>query len=334
MSHRSTRINTGRAGHGATRFNTGRAGHGSTRFNTGRAGHGATGINTGRAGHGATRFNTGRAGHGATRINTGRAGHGATRFNTGRAGHGATRFNTGRTGHSSTRFNTGWPRFLPVLTVVLCLSAVASPCAAQAFHGRETPHRGSIELSGGGVYQGGTDLPDQTATLTRNPTTGPAPFELFTSDSSLRQGFGVQARLGFYLSSAISVEAGVQLARPRLEARLADDFEGAADTVATESISSYLFTGSLLYHVDTGKAFKPFVMGGAGHVRDLHAGHEVVETGLEYHAGGGIKCWFRKGRRKLGLRLEAIVSFRDGGVGADEKRRVVPTGAVSLAYLF
>lgn len=221
----------------------------------------------------------------------------------------------------------------------LAALAVASTCGAQVYIGRktlgrQTPHTGSVEVSGGGVYQGGKDLPDFTATLTRNPTTGPGPFELFKSDATLGAAFGVQARVGFYLSSALSIEGGVQVARPTLEVRLSGDAESAPDTVATESINSYLFTGSVLYHLGAGKGLKPFVMAGAGHVRDLHAGNELVETGLEYHAGGGIKSWFGTGRRKLGVRGEVLLSIRDGGVGAEDDRRMVPTAGFSLAYLF
>ena len=212
--------------------------------------------------------------------------------------------------------------------------AVSATCHAQVFIGREAPRKGSVEVSGGGGYQGGKDLADHTATLTRNPTTGPSPFELFQSDASLGRAFGVQARVGYYLSSAISIEGGVQVARPKLEVRLSGDFESAPDTVATETINSYLFTGSLLYHFRARKALKPFVVAGAGQVRDLHAGEELVETGLEYHAGGGLKSWFGRGRRKLGVRADLLVSIRDGGVGAEDGRRMVPTAGVSLAYVF
>lgn len=216
----------------------------------------------------------------------------------------------------------------------LALLVVASTCDAQVYIGRKTPHKGSVEVSGGGVYQGGTDLPDYTATLTRNPTTGPGPFELFKSDASLGAAVGVQARVGVYLSSAVSIEGGVQVVRPTLEVRLSADAESAPDTVATESINSYLFTGSVLYHLGAGKRLKPFMIAGAGHVRDLHAGDELLETGLEYHAGGGIKSWFGRGRRKLGVRAEVLLSIRDGDVGTENDRRMVPTAGFSLAYLF
>jgi hypothetical protein len=157
---------------------------------------------------------------------------------------------------------------------------------------------------------------------------------LFQADTSLEPVFGGQFRIGYYLSPAVAIEGGVQYARPRLEVSLSDDFEDAPAVVASESVTSYLFTGSLLYHLGSRSAVKPFLLGGAGQVRDLHAGDELVETGIEYHAGGGIKSWFGRGPRRFGIRIEALVSIRDGGVGTDDGRRTVPTAAFSLAYLF
>jgi hypothetical protein len=219
-------------------------------------------------------------------------------------------------------------------SLVLFTLGIAATCEAQVYLGQAAPHKGSVELSGGGTFQGGKDLPDQTATLTRNPPTGTGPFELFRADSTLNSALGLQARLGYYLSSALSLEGGVQIARPTLEVHLSDDAEGAEEIVASESITSYLFTGSVLYHFGSGAGLRPFLAAGAGHVRDLHSGNEVVETGLEYHAGGGVKSWFGGGRSKLGFRAEVLLSIRDGGFAADDERRLVPTAAFSLAYLF
>ena len=217
---------------------------------------------------------------------------------------------------------------------MLVMLAVAPTCDAQVRIGRAVPHKGSVEVSGGGVFEGGKDLSDQDATLTRNPPTGTGPLELFRADASVEPAFGGQFRIGFYLSPAVAIEGGVQYSRPKLEVSLSNDFEDAPDVVASESVSSYLFTGSLLYHFGSGPGLKPFVLGGAGQVRDLHAGDELIETGIEYHAGGGIKSWFGTGRRKLGIRVEALVSIRDGGIGTDDDRRTVPTASFSLAYLF
>lgn len=219
------------------------------------------------------------------------------------------------------------------IAAFLCL--VASPCVAQVYIGRPVPRAGSIEITGGIVAAGGKDLPDVTATLTRNPGTGLESLDWFQSDATLTPALGGQARLGVYLTPSMSIEGGFQYARPKVEARLTADFESAPDTTASETVSSYVFTGSLLYHF--GRAsdrMRPFVMGGGGHVRDARDGNRLVETGTEFHGGGGFKWWFSNGRRKIGLRGEVIASVRGGGVATEDNHRIVPTAAFSLAYLF
>ncbi|CAN5689936.1 hypothetical protein BH18ACI5_BH18ACI5_05230 [soil metagenome] len=216
--------------------------------------------------------------------------------------------------------------------VVLGLTVI--PADAQ-FIGRPTPRRGTLEFSGGALFHGGSDQPNLAATLTRNPTTGSSPLELFNADVELKPAFGLQARLGVYLTPRISIEGGVDVARPKLEVRLTDDFEAAADETASETLTSYVFTGSVLYHFGApAKRVHPFVMGGAGHVRDLHEGSDLVATGLEYHGGAGVKWWLGKGRPKAGIRGDIGVSVREGGYGTEDGRRIVPTAGFSFAYLF
>ena len=193
-----------------------------------------------------------------------------------------------------------------------------------------------MEVSGGGVLAAGKDLPDVAATLTRNPGTGSGPLELFQSDATLTSAIGGQARAGVYLSPAIVVEGGFQYARPKVEVRLSGDFEDAATTTASETVSSYLFTGSMLYHFGRAQSgFRPFIAGGGGHIRDVHEGSNVVDTGYEFHAGGGFKWWLSKGRSsRFGIRGDIVASVREGGVATEEGRRVAPTASISLTYLF
>ena len=208
-----------------------------------------------------------------------------------------------------------------------------APAMAQVWVGSDTPRRGSVEVSGGAAVAGGTDLASISATLTRNPGTGSGPLELFTADSTIGPGFGAQLRGGVYVSSRVLIEGGLQYTRPQIRVRLGSDFESAPDETATSTVTSYLFTGSLAYHFGSGR-IRPFILGGGGHIRDAHNGYEVVETGLEFHAGGGLKTWFGSGRNKFGLRLDVTASARDGGLGTEDGRRIVPTAAFSLAYLF
>lgn len=220
-----------------------------------------------------------------------------------------------------------------VLTIAV-LVAAPSIASAQVFVGATGPRPGSVEMTVGGVWNLGTDYGTADATLTPNPSGGQTSFELFGTETKLRPAIGVQGFVGVYITRALAVEAGVQYARPTLEVELTDDFEDAPDVTATTSISQYLFTGSLVYHFGgPGAKTTPFIAGGAGHVRDVHSGNGLVETGIEYHGKAGVKLWFGRGQNS-GLRIEGGVSVRDGGFTLDEDQRVVPNASASFAYRF
>jgi hypothetical protein len=201
-----------------------------------------------------------------------------------------------------------------------------------------TPRAGSWEFGGGLGLAGGFELGDSAAQLTRNPGTTSGPFDLFTTDSRLGAAPGAHARLGYYLTRAIAVEAGIRYARPVLSVRIAGDAESAPNLTADETINQYIVDGSLVLHFPRAAFARgrvvPFVTGGAGYLRELHTGNELIETGTEYHATGGFKLWFGQSRRRFGVRGEAGVSIRDGGFEFDEALRTVPIAAASLIYLF
>jgi hypothetical protein len=220
------------------------------------------------------------------------------------------------------------------VVAVLWLPAASD---AQVWVGGSTPRRGSVEISGGALVTAGQSLPSQAATLTVNPSTGLSSFDLFTSNPSLGPALGAQGTVTVYITRAFAVEGGMQFSRPRLDVELSADAEDAPDITASTTITEYVFSGSLVYHFGTAARTMPFVAAGAGHLRDVHTGNELVETGTEYHGKAGLKMWFADPRRphRLGLRMEAGLSVRNGGFNFDDdERRMAPTGAVSLLYLF
>lgn len=225
-----------------------------------------------------------------------------------------------------------------IVTLAVCAAAclVAQPARAQMWVGRDVPHTGSVEVSGGALWSQGFDLGTSTAQLTRNPGTGTGPYDLFTADTRVDTITGVQGRVGVYLSRAVAVEAGVQYSRPVLSSRLSNDAEQASDTVANETLARYVFDGSLVYHfgsIGNGKAL-PFIAVGGGYIRELHDGYGVVETGNEIHATVGIKYWFAGGKHRLGLRADVGATSRSGGMDYGDSRRTLPTAGVGIAYLF
>jgi hypothetical protein len=228
------------------------------------------------------------------------------------------------------------PGRLLVLAPCLAVLSVASIANAQVYVGAGTPARGSIEIGGGGVWAAGFDMGSRQAGLSRSTATDR--FDLFSVESKVSGFPGVHARVGFYLTSAVAIEGGVRFARPKLSVRLSGDAESAPDETATQTANHYLFDGSVLFHFTrasfAGGRGVPFVSGGAGYVRELHERNELVETGREYHATGGIKYWFGSGRRRLGLRAEVGLSAREKGFDDEEKRRMLPLALGGLTFLF
>lgn len=201
-----------------------------------------------------------------------------------------------------------------------------------------TPRAGSWEIGGGLLYIAGYDLGDAAAQLTRNTISGPLDFDLFTTSSRVEAAWGVTGRLAYYFSPRFAVEGEARYGRPVYSVELSSDVEGAPDITAEETLNQYVFSGSALWHLGPAPSPRtrlvPFVFGGAGYLRELHEGQELVETGIEYHAGAGVKYWFGDARRRLGLRGDAGVSFRDGGFDPEEKVRPVLIAGASLVYLF
>jgi hypothetical protein len=222
----------------------------------------------------------------------------------------------------------------------LILAWVASPAlaAAQTYARRDVPRAGSVELGAAVAWTGGFDQESVSAEETRNSTTDTSPFVLFTTDSRTESVTGAQGRVGVYLSRALSLEGGVEYGRPTVSTQLANDAESAADITATEKLTRIIIDGSAVFHL-TGLSFNggrgvPFLRAGAGYVRELHEKNEVIDTGSEFHAGGGLKVWFGRGKHRTGFRFDGGVMFRTGGADTPDKRRTVPTSGASLVYLF
>ncbi|MDQ3419692.1 MAG: outer membrane beta-barrel protein [Acidobacteriota bacterium] len=225
-------------------------------------------------------------------------------------------------------------RYVTCGLLALMLLLGATDAAAQVWVGRSGPRAGAVEISGGGTWSAGQDLGERAATLTPNPGAGSSFFDLFQTEQRLKPVFGGQAIVGYYITRAFAIEGGIQYSRPTLSVTLSDDFEEAPSLTATTAITQYLFTGSVVYHFGTSPSAVPFIAVGAGHLRDVHNGNELLETGIEYHGNVGVKWWTGSGRGRIGVRAEGGLSMRTGVFDFDDERRVVPTVAVSLAYLF
>jgi hypothetical protein len=216
-----------------------------------------------------------------------------------------------------------------LIGIVVLVGAPAA-AAAQPYIGRSTPHRGSFEISGGVVWTGGYDAGSGEA---KETTAGTAPLTLFVVDGQMKSGPGAAVQVGIYLGRRVSAEAAFHYSRPILRARVTSDFESAGDVDLDGTVVSYLAGGSLLYHFSDGRIV-PFVSGGGGYLRQLDEENADLLTGTEIHAGGGLKYWMGRGKRRFGLRLEALASVRSKSVAFEQKQRIVASFAAGMAYLF
>jgi hypothetical protein len=209
---------------------------------------------------------------------------------------------------------------------------------AQIYVGNDTPHFGSLEVGGGFLWSKGYGLGTRCAEETRNPGTSTGQFCLFQTATDVAAPTGGVVRLGFYVSSAVAIEGSGQYLRPLVSSRLTGDAEEAPTTTASEKLTRIVVDGSVVFHLRRltfgGGRAVPFVAGGAGYLRELHEGNELIETGKTYHAGGGVKFWLGQGPHRFGVRADIGASIRDGGFDFGKNHRTLPTAGLSVAYLF
>ena len=206
--------------------------------------------------------------------------------------------------------------------LVLLIALIASrPASAQA-----------IEVGVALAFTGGYGAGSVAANETRNPSTGSTPLTLFQTDSRVLSAPGVNVHAGMSVTRRLFVFGDFQYSRPRLRTHLSADFEGAPDTNADTTVSSYLFGAGVEYRFTAG-TWVPFVSGGAGQVREVPEGGEVL-TSVDVHAGGGVRRALTHGRHPLGLRGEVLATFRSRGVGFDSNHHVVPSVSAGVTWRF
>jgi len=187
----------------------------------------------------------------------------------------------------------------------------------------------------GGGWFGGADLGRADANVRANAS--PAqPLRLFGTETRMAGAPSLHADVGFAFARRWGVEGGVVVSRPELRTSISEDAEGAPALIVGEGIDQYVFEGRVVIMLDElrlGPRSIPFVTAGAGYLRQLHEGQTVIEEGVVYHAGGGLKHWlFARDRgaiKAAGVRLDARLYLLTAGIAFDDGPR--PQGAVSGA---
>jgi hypothetical protein len=219
----------------------------------------------------------------------------------------------------------------PLAAVILILCS-AQPLFAQPKRAAVRPDR--VTVSGGVTLNGAYGLGDPRAELRHNSVGAPSPFTFFRIESALDTVAGVEARVGYAVTSLVTLEVGGTYARPQVSIAIFQDPETDARSLVTEKLSQYVVDASGVFHLPyptLGRRARAYVVGGGSYLRQLHEDRLLVETGRGVHIGGGVRYWLRGSAQSphaFGLRGEVRYVRRFGGVDFEDKSRGYP--AVSL----
>lgn len=223
-------------------------------------------------------------------------------------------------------------------TFVLAVQPAAAQSAKTA---SKAPGPPRFELRLGGVWSSGLGLGDREALLTRNtvPTGGDTP--LFATSTDLAASLAFDGRLGVVLGPDWRIVAGFSYGRPELRTTISGDVEQRTEAVAVDTFDEYIVDGSIVWSPRRwrfgGGRGVPFVLGGAGYLRQLLSERAVAETGQTYHAGGGVAWGFGRAAStgpRWGLDAEARLTWRVGGVDVEDKARLAPRWGAGVFVRF
>ena len=224
-----------------------------------------------------------------------------------------------------------------ILGLCVSLVALAESVSAQTRPATPRPPAGPrVELSVGGGFLGGGGLGDADADLRGRSG---QPLELFTTTSKLAATVPLEVRVGFPFGSRYAIELRGVWSRPELQTEIDNDFEGAPGGTITERLNLYAVDAGLLvaFAQTRPRTLVPFVSGGAGFAGAVHDGLTLLETGMIYRGGGGLKypiALRSAGRVKAaGIRTDVgLVMMTDGVATGSTTRQVTASGSFYLTF--
>jgi hypothetical protein len=208
----------------------------------------------------------------------------------------------------------------------------ALPASAQA----ASPPESRFEIGIGGLWMGTESFGTKPATET---TGSGAATPLFNSSSELAGAFGVEGRIGVRVLRSLVAEADASYLNPQLRIATSGDTEGAAAVTATETVQQFTVGGSALWYLPGGHSqIAPFLMAGAGYLRQLHEQGTLVGAGRYYQVGGGVNLMLVSSRRShtkgIGARVDARAIIRSQGIAFDGGSTTSPAVGVSAFVRF
>jgi hypothetical protein len=224
---------------------------------------------------------------------------------------------------------------LSVCAFLLCdlLVTFVPAAAAQA---PSAPTAARMELSVGAGFLNGAGLGSADADLRGRSD---QPFRLFDASSRIGRSVPMEVRLGFPIGPRYVFEIRGAWARPELQTSISADVEGAPPLTLMERVDQYSLDLGLLVNLRQARprSLLPFVSGGAGYVGAVHEGLSLLENGMSFRGGGGVKYPLtvqRGGRIKaVGLRADAaLIVLTRGLVGETATSQVSTSGSLYLSF--
>ena len=228
-------------------------------------------------------------------------------------------------------------RYFLALALVLCLASVAGaqtkPAPAPAPRGPSVPR---IDLSVGAGFIAGSGLGDANADLRgRNE-----PLRLFATSSRLGSSYPLEVRLGYRLTPRYALEMRGAWSRPEIRTSITGDVESAPAVTVAEQVDLYSLDLGLLvmFNRPGPRAMTPFLSGGVGYAGAVHEGLTLLENGITYRGGGGIKFPLavrnRARFKTIGVRADGALIFMSSGLasGFGTTYQVAGTGSLYLTF--
>jgi hypothetical protein len=193
---------------------------------------------------------------------------------------------------------------------------------------------GRLELSVLGGLFGGGDLGDGRALMLTNEVPASGTTSLFTTSARVDAAPLIEGRLGVRLARNVWAEGGASYARPEFAVDIAADIEGAPDVTAVSTLTQLTVDGSLQYRWSRpGRRMAPFVLAGAGYLRQLDDSRLTAETGWIVQGGGGVLVRLSTGPgflRRLALRSDARAIWLRDAIVLNEQRSATFTVSAGL----
>lgn len=210
--------------------------------------------------------------------------------------------------------------------VMLWGLCVASTASAQTPVPRVLVDIGATVVGGGAL--GSTDAVYMTPSG--------AAYTLFSTSQSWSSGAGFVGHVQIRLSPRVQLEIGESWTRPTMESSITNDVEGAASTVATQTVHQFLTSAGVTVSMPQRGRFRPFGRATLSWLRQLSDDQTLFRSGLAGEFGGGgvyLLADVPGHFKAYGLRADVFVNVRSGGLELAQKSRVIAPG-ISASFIF